>query len=281
MKVNSKKDVIGTTAEFLGIEIDTIHMEARLPQEKLTRAQEAVRRPLSKPAWPRKELESLTGYLAFASKVVPPGRAFLRRLYNALARDGSHIHLDIDTRRDLQWWDAYLTQWNGIRLLRITASRQTLHIYTDASGTKGMGGWIVTDPPDPRNARDAFALNFHTAERKHDIQYKEMRALLFAIRSWRPRLASAYLVMYCDNKACVDGLAKTSVAGSGMIPLREVVLLCAMDDIALHLIYIPGKLNILADDLSRFRFQKIADEFPLLQIRLQKNHPQSGMKLPT
>ena len=38
MKINEKKNIYDTRAEFLGIEIDTIAMEARLPADKLQKA---------------------------------------------------------------------------------------------------------------------------------------------------------------------------------------------------------------------------------------------------
>ena len=102
MQVNSKKDVTGTTAEFLEIEIDTIKMEARLSEEKLRRAKQAITDCISKALLHHKDLEFLVGYLSFVSKVVKPGRAFLRRLYNILVKGSIYIRLNTDIKRDLQ-----------------------------------------------------------------------------------------------------------------------------------------------------------------------------------
>lgn len=41
--VTTKKNSCGTLAEFLGYELDTITTEARLPEDKLRRAQELLR----------------------------------------------------------------------------------------------------------------------------------------------------------------------------------------------------------------------------------------------
>lgn len=38
-----------------------------------------------------KELQSLVGLFSFAVKVVYPGRAFLRRLYDTLAKGGKYL----------------------------------------------------------------------------------------------------------------------------------------------------------------------------------------------
>ena len=101
LRVNKKKDVSGTTAEFIGIEFDTLAMQARLSEEKLHKAKEAVDLLLHQRSFRHKDLESLVGFLSFASKVVPPGRTFLRRLYDALASQAAYIRMDEKIRRDL------------------------------------------------------------------------------------------------------------------------------------------------------------------------------------
>ncbi len=79
-----KKTKSGTCLVFLGITLDTIKMEARLPQDKLHKFLRLVcsYRQLQKISI--KQLESLTGLLNFACKVIRPGRPFLRRLYNLM-----------------------------------------------------------------------------------------------------------------------------------------------------------------------------------------------------
>ena len=50
-----------------------------------------------------------------------------------------------------------------------------------------------------------------------------------------------------------------------MAPLRDIAMLLASYDIHLVPIWIPTKANLLADDLSRFRFRKIANAHPQLR----------------
>ena len=57
------------------------------------------------------------------------------------------------------------------------------------------------------------------------------------------------------------GLIRTSMRGLAMIPLRKIILQAAIHDVQLKPIHIAGKANTLADDLSRFRLSKVADEF--------------------
>ena len=46
LKVNEQKDIRGTCVEFLGIEIDSLAIEARLPENKLQRARARVQQTL-------------------------------------------------------------------------------------------------------------------------------------------------------------------------------------------------------------------------------------------
>ena len=79
-----------------------------------------------------------------------------------------------------------------------------------------------------------------------------MLAVLTAIRRWLPRLVYSRLVLYCDNEAVVQGLLKSSIRGQSIAPLRQIVILLAIHDIYLQVVWIPTKNNILADILSRF-----------------------------
>ena len=69
-----------TMLTYLGIEVDTVLMQLRLPEEKLKRVQATVAEWLGRKAGRRRELESLVGLLQHAARVVRPGRRFVRRI---------------------------------------------------------------------------------------------------------------------------------------------------------------------------------------------------------
>ena len=269
LAVNIKKSSTGTTAEFLGIELDSIAMEARLPPAKLQRARDEVNAMLTKSSTPFADLESLAGFLSFAAKVIIPGRAFLRRIFDALRKKSPHIHLNKSIKADLSWWSRFLADWNGIRLLKQQTMRPIYHIWTDASGNIGLGGYILDDPPMLTAVKEAFSILLSSRWRGKDIQFKEMMAILIALRYWRPKLAGARVYIYCDNQAVVAGVNHTSIRGQAMGPLRDIVLILTFEDILLHARWIPTKENCLADALSRRRLQSTADMFPQLNIALQ------------
>ena len=69
---------------ILGIELDSLNLLARLPQDKFYGIT-ALLEDWSQKRWcKRNELESLMGHLQHACKVVPQDRSFLRRMINLL-----------------------------------------------------------------------------------------------------------------------------------------------------------------------------------------------------
>ena len=147
IQINHSKSVTGTTAQFHGIEIGTLAMQARLPPTKLSKVQTLIRHFSPQRSTHLAELQSLLGYLPFCAKVVPIGRSFLRRLFDATSLRGNHnrrpmIQMTDDMRADLHWWRDFLPEWNGISL--IIQERRPMFLWADASGTLGQGGAFST-----------------------------------------------------------------------------------------------------------------------------------------
>ena len=265
LSINHSKDTMGTIAEFLGIEFDSSDMQARLPPDKLARARNTAKDLIKRTTVSHQELESAVGFLSFAAKVVVPGRAFLRRLFDALRRPVRLHRITSDMKADLRWWVTFLKDWDGLKLLRNLNDRPTWNVWTDASGNLGMGGYILKQPGLPPSPQDVFSIRVPTRHRRKDIQFKEMKAVHHAIELWLDRLRGSKLILHCDNDACIYGLAKSSIRGPAMAPLRDIAMLLATFDIILIPIWIPTKANALADDLSRFKYRKIADSNPQLR----------------
>ena len=273
LSVNHSKDAMGTRADFLGIEFDSMTMQGRLPPDKLARARNTIENIINRATISHHELETAVGFLSFAAKLVIPGRAFLRRLFDALRRPAKFIHVTTSMKADLRWWKDFLREWNGLRLLRLVASRPIYHVWTDASGKLGLGGYILEDLQLTHTVQDVFSVHVAMKHRRKDIQFKEMRAVLHAIRLWLHKLQGSRIILYCDNEACIQGLRKQSIRGPAMAPLRDIALLLARFDITIDAKWIPTRANELADDLSRFRYRKIANAFP--QLRHLTTTPQS------
>ena len=108
-----------TSLSFLGIEVDTMAMELRLPQEKVGQLKVMIqdwRKSCSK-----RELLSLIGRLQHA-RVKWCGReeVFLHRMINlstVAKKLHHHIRLSKLFRADLSWWSVFLESWNGVSVL--------------------------------------------------------------------------------------------------------------------------------------------------------------------
>ena len=74
-----------TLLTVLGIDLDSLLFQARLPQEKFDRIHTLLVSWSEKHHCTRKELESFFGNLQHVCKVVPSGRTFLRRMINLLS----------------------------------------------------------------------------------------------------------------------------------------------------------------------------------------------------
>ena len=206
-------------------------MQARLPPDKLARARNTINDLLNRRVISRHELESAVGFSSFAAKIVIPGRAFLRRLFDAIRRPVAMIRTTRAIKADLLWWKAFLKDWNGISLPQKVADRQIKHIWTDASGKSGLGGYML-DQPDS-TVYDVFSTRVATRHIRKDIQFQEMQAVNYALHLWLDQLRGRKVFLYCDNEACVHGLSKLSIRGLAMGPLRQIAMTMTEYDILL------------------------------------------------
>ena len=114
-----KRDGPTTCLIFLGIQVDTVTRELRLPEEKLHRLRTLLQEWGARKSCQRRQLESLIRLLNHACKVVRPGRSFLRRLLDLLHATGSRpegnsiIRLNRLCQGDIAWWVEFIQKWNG------------------------------------------------------------------------------------------------------------------------------------------------------------------------
>ena len=102
--------------QFAGITLDSVRMEARLPDEKLQKCRNLLIDFLSRRSVCLKELQSLIGLLNFTCLVVVPGRAFLRRLIDltkGVSKPHYRIRISRGAKLDLDMWLKFLRDFNG------------------------------------------------------------------------------------------------------------------------------------------------------------------------
>ena len=106
-----------TTLVCLGIEIDSVAQQIRLPHDKLSRLASTIQQwmtraesPIPKASGRKREQLSLIGLLSHAATVVRPGRPFLHSLIEeaSTAKELDHwVHLNGSARADLAWWHTF------------------------------------------------------------------------------------------------------------------------------------------------------------------------------
>ena len=107
---------------FLGILLDTTKQEISLPHQKLEELKRLVTAWRGRSSCTKRELLQLIGKLAHATKVVVPGRTFLRRMIDTsmtVKHLDHHIKLRSEFASDLAWWDCFLPIWNAKSMMAV------------------------------------------------------------------------------------------------------------------------------------------------------------------
>ena len=234
-----------TVVSFLGILIDTISFELRLPTEKVMRLQSLIRGWIQKQACTRKELECLLGHLAHAASVVRPGRTFLRQLFGLLHLEKAsnhYIRLSRGARADLSWWKCFLQVWNGSSFF--PPPHPSYEVYSDASGSFGCGaftrelGWFQVEWPE--------------SWMETDIATKELVPVVVAAAIWGRHWSGKHVRFHSDNTAVVATISsRTAKTPLLMHLLRCFSFYCAYFRFHFSAEHIPGPMNVAADAISR------------------------------
>ena len=228
-------------------------MEARLPRDKLEKIRTLLAQHTRKRKIKLKDLQSLLGLLNFCCKVVVPGRCFLRRLYDltkSVSNPSHRITLTKESRKDLKAWQIFVDNFNGKLLLQEHrwVTSDSLHFYTDASGTFGYGAVFKTH---------WFYGPWQDHQLSNGITWKELFPIVLAIDTWGPLLQNKCITLHSDNYAVVYILNKQTTKNACVMHLvRRFVISCMKYNLLIKAVHVPGKFNQLPDALSRFQIAK-------------------------
>ena len=251
--------IVGPTTciEFLGTGIDSELMMMFVTEEKYSEAVTNLRKWKGKRSCTKQQLLSLIGKLSYISKVVQPGRIFLRRLIHlstTVEKLHHHVTLNLEAKADVDWWGQFLPSWSMSTLIPDTRSISSsdLLLYTDACNY-GFGAifgnsWIQG--------------KFDGLSESHSIDFKEFFAIVAAVMTWGSEWAGKRIVFHTDN------LPITSIWQSGSTPSKDIMTLvrklyfvAAENEFSVSFKHIQGVHNPIADSLSRFqesRFRQLA-----------------------
>ena len=231
---------------FLGIELDSLAMSLRLPEDKLTKLREELQGFLGRKRATKRQLQSLAGRLSWAASVVKGGRVFLRRIFNkiGLLRQNSHrTLLSAEVRRDIEWWYNCIITFNGKSILLDQIPLEWA--FTDACD-EAAGGYFEHDWFYFNWSKDwPVAHSFH-------INEKEVLAVVIAANRWGQRWQNKRVLIYSDNSVTVASINKGSSKNATIMKgLRYLFWLSTIFNFHLTACFVPGILNTLADSASR------------------------------
>lgn len=193
-----------------------------------------------------KEMQSLLGQLVFASRVLPMGRVFSKRLYvsiSGLKSPSSHVRLTSEIKGDLLVWLNFLEQFSGKSLWQTEfVCDSDFLLATDAVGSTGFGAisenhWCASAWPSGWVA-SGFCKN---------IVLLELFPVIVSLELWGLQFANRRILLSTDNKGVCFAVNYLSFKFPQVVSLlRHVVFLCLKWNI-------QGKVNIIADALPRLQ----------------------------
>ena len=241
-----------TSLPYLGIQLDTVAMIMAVPDDKLQATLTMLPKWIGRKTATKQQLLSLIGKLNHISIVVRPGRLFLRRLIDLSTTVNElrhHINLNREARKDIQWWMDWLPTWNSSSIIPQIKSilSSDLCLYTDASGM-GLGAVFYNDWIQA--GWDEFHANL-------DVDVQELFAILAAAYTWGHKWKGQRIIFLTDNEPITCIWDKGSTPTPALMTLvRKLFLIAVQNQFSVAFKHIPGKLNPIADALSRFQVER-------------------------
>jgi hypothetical protein len=154
----------------------------------------------------------------------------------------TNIVLTRESKQELEWWCNELQIWNGRSMIRPSPD-VVMNMTSDASkkgwgatcnGMKTQGVWSVK-------------------ERSLHINVLEMKAAMFAVKSFTKQQKNIHVHIQVDNKTTVANINKMgNTKSTDLIQVtKEIWDYCLQNMIMITAEYLPGKLNTQADMESR------------------------------
>jgi hypothetical protein len=184
-----------------------------------------------------------------ALKSRPIQRAQLNLLSSYRQSDSHKVKLDCKAKIP-QECQAALPWWGDIDNLRVglpmQATQPTMTLITDASDT-GWGGHLMN--------RKVQGIWRSSVEQNAHINMKEMLAVLYSLKQYQHMIRDRTVLLKCDNTTTVSYLSKEGGTRSYSLNDLAVSVLnwCHKNRVHLNIQYMAGKLNTVADSLSRQR----------------------------
>ena len=260
-----------TKLTFLGIQLDTIKMEASLDAGKLHDLRELLKVWEKKTAATIEELQSLTGTLNWVTRVIRPGRSYIRRIitfHTEKSRISAGPHtLSADVKADIEWWRNFAPQWNGVSMLYQVEWMNDAHkieLTTDACeagyGAMWNNAWIAGTWNEEQIQ---LSRNYARGKMTRSMPFLELLALVLAAATWGKYWKTRKVIFWTDCQPvhfAVENMQSPQPRIMGLIrALSHIAAKCGFDFKAK---WLSGLTNVAADVLSRNDLVSFRAQFP-------------------
>ena len=255
-----------TKVELHGILVDTAEWTLTLPPDKTADALAKVSAMATRKKTTLREIQSLIGTLNFATKVVIPGRTFLRRLIDltiGITCPTRHISLNSEARADLNAWKLFLQHFNGKYIISdddwVTASSVRLHTAHTPQGCALMLG------------RDWARVRW-PADTQLSTTFRQLCPIALALQLWAGALANRKIHILSPSPQCTDALnAATSRDHTVMALVRPLVVSNMSNNIQLYASTATSSMSTLATELASFQANSPTSRRPYLHQETRLN----------
>ncbi|MGL5405375.1 MAG: reverse transcriptase domain-containing protein [Propionibacteriaceae bacterium] len=233
---------------YLGMILNAQVFRAFLSPKRVQGCLETVQEFLDKKVSSANQWMRLLGKLTSVEKFVTLGRLHMRPLQFFLRAswcrktqpDSITFPVTDQIKEDLRWWLSRARLEEGLDLRPILPN---LQFFSDASDT-GWGALLG-------NQRTSGA--WSEKEKKFHINVKELLAIFLGLRQFRSLVEGRVVAVHSDNSTALSYVRKQG--GTQSFSLYEVAkdLLLWSNEAKVQLVprFVPGKMNVLADELSR------------------------------
>ena len=246
------------TRSFLGTQVNFSLMQFRVPKEKIRSVRREIDQLISlndsKTLTVRHlasmmgKLNALRGAVVSAQLHLWPLHHLLRELLVDSSWEGL-ASLDGSSIEELQWWRQEMHLWSGQTII---PHRAQMVLTTDASHY-GWGGWWRQFGHTGRRADECRGF-WLRREARMSSNGRELKAVLLSVKAASAQLSGTRVLVETDNKttmAYINHMGGRSRFLHSMA--RELWLHCHKHSIWLQAVQRPGKVNIRADRLSRWK----------------------------
>ena len=232
---------------FVGYQFDLRSGRVRPTTDRWQNLQENILKLLSQPVYPVRQFMSLIGLLTATEKQVHLGWLHMRPIQWHLKKNWrvpesleKVIPIPRSLHHNLQWW---LEEDNVLTGQPLHPIKHALQMLTDSS-KEGWGAHL-----NEQTARGTWWL----PESKLHINYLELKAVFLALTEFQDLCSDKIDLVATDNTTVVSYINKEGgmMLGPLCALLWRILTWCTRKQGTLKARHIPGRLNVVADKLSR------------------------------